>query len=74
MQMDIPSIFRHLFECASACSSKSYCSAFRFDKNENMCQLGTKDKLKQQPSTLPSSFPVHINPNYVKTGNLMRKA
>jgi hypothetical protein len=58
-----------LFECASACSAKSYCSAFRFDINESICQLGTKDELQTQSSKLASSIPVHVNPNFIKKGN-----
>jgi hypothetical protein len=57
-----------LFECASACSAKYYCSAFRFDINGNICQLGTKDELQAEDPSFASSIPVHVNPNFVQKG------
>ncbi len=63
--------FRHLFECASSCTSKYYCSAFWFDENQNICQLGTKDNLQASELASADTIPIYTNPNYVDTkGNI----
>ena len=64
---------RHLYECASECSSSYFCSAFRFDANEKVCQLGTKDVLltPTTPQSTGVTIPIHINPNSVQIGNLL---
>jgi hypothetical protein len=60
-----------LIECAALCSTKSYCSAFRYDKDDNICQFGTKDNLQAQSPKVASSIPAYINPSFVKKGNLL---
>ncbi len=54
--------FRHVFECASLCSSEFECSAFYFNAKEKNCQLGKKDEIKIALSSTPAnSIPIHIN-------------
>jgi hypothetical protein len=67
----LPSIKRNLFECAALCSTKSYCSAFRYDETENICQFGTKDNLQAQSPAVAGSIIAHINPSFVKKGNFL---
>ena len=61
---------RSVYECASACSSQMFCSAFQFDATSQVCQLVEKDKLGPSASlSTPSAIPVYINPNQEILGN-----
>jgi hypothetical protein len=61
--------FRHVFECASLCSSEFECSAFYFNAKEKNCQLGKKDEINIALSSTPAnSIPIHINEDYTFGG------
>jgi len=53
---------RSLVECASACSTNGYCSAFQMNRKIGVCQLGYNYGLKSSLSD--GSTAVHINPDY----------
>jgi hypothetical protein len=67
----LPSIYRNLIECAALCSTKSYCSAFCYDKDDNICQFGTQDNLQAQSPAVAGSIIAYINPSFVKKGNFL---
>ena len=55
-----------MLECALNCNKNFYCSAFRFDKKEKICQLGTSNQTTDSSSS--QKIPVHVNPNFVDSG------
>ena len=62
---------RHLYGCASACSSTSTCSAFHFDESTGSCKLGSNDNLDSLTSATPASIPIYYNKDYVFPGNTL---
>ncbi len=47
------------------------CSAFHFDDEKRICELGSKDKIKiASPLTNDISIPVHVNQDYDFGGKL----
>ena len=60
---------RAVYECASACASRFFCSAFQFDEQSKVCQLGEKDKLTYTSSGNSAGIvPVYINPTFENSG------
>ena len=60
-------VCRSLILCSSICNLKEECSAFEFDSDSNICNLGMKDDLVISASV--DSLPVYINNDFVRDTN-----
>ena len=61
--------FSNFMECASICTSKYFCSAFKFNEAGQVCEIGSKENLASTMPNVSASIQVYVSQDFVGLGN-----